>query len=53
LGNRFLKAAPRAFEKLAGAISPVFKTSRFVSDAQFSFEKLAAHCLQLLTADKG
>jgi hypothetical protein len=41
LENRFLGAAPKAFENWPGVISLVLK---FVSDAQFSFEKPAAQC---------
>jgi hypothetical protein len=49
LDNKILGAARRAFENQSGPILPVKKSAKFVSNGQFSFEKLAAQCLPLLT----
>jgi hypothetical protein len=52
LDNRFIALTPRAFESRQGAISPVLKSGKQVSDEQFSFEKRAAQRPPLCKAGK-
>jgi hypothetical protein len=48
--NKFLGAAPRAFERAAGPSLPIFKSNNYISDEQFSFEKLPTQRLPFLKA---
>jgi hypothetical protein len=50
INNRFLGAAPRAFERAAGPSLPIFKSKKYISDERFSFEKLQTQRLPFLKA---
>jgi hypothetical protein len=52
LDNRFLRAGLRAFENRPGPISLVLKSSKYISNEQFSFEKSAAQHPPLLKGSR-